>query len=159
MIGQQKNNRILYHQSESEVTQSCLTLCNPMDCSLPGSSVYGIFQAKVLEWVDISSSKGSSRSKQCVKVYVGCHNKFPQTWWLKITEIYPLMVLEFVSLQSKCVNRNMIPLKLLGENSSLPLPASNGSWHPLASLTQAVSLQSLCLSDCLLCVCVFPVSL
>ena len=38
-------------ESESEVTQSCLTLINPMDCSLPGSSVHGIFQARVLEWV------------------------------------------------------------------------------------------------------------
>ena len=35
---------------ESEVTQSCLTFCNPMDCSLSGSSVHGIFQARVLEW-------------------------------------------------------------------------------------------------------------
>ena len=35
---------------ESEVTQSCPTLCNPMDCSLPGSTVHGIFQARVLEW-------------------------------------------------------------------------------------------------------------
>ena len=32
--------------------QACLTLCNPMDCSLPGSSVHGIFQARILEWVD-----------------------------------------------------------------------------------------------------------
>ena len=38
-------------KSESEVAQSCLTLSNPMDCSLPGSSVHGIFQARVLEWV------------------------------------------------------------------------------------------------------------
>ena len=36
---------------ESEVTQSCLTLSDPMDCSLPGSSAHGIFQARVLEWV------------------------------------------------------------------------------------------------------------
>ena len=36
---------------ESEVAQSCPTLCNPMDCSLPGSSVHGIFQAVVLEWI------------------------------------------------------------------------------------------------------------
>ena len=35
---------------ESEVTQSCLTLSNPMDCSLPGSSIHGIFQARGLEW-------------------------------------------------------------------------------------------------------------
>ena len=37
-------------KSESEVTQSCPTLCDPMDCSPPGSSVHGIFQARVLEW-------------------------------------------------------------------------------------------------------------
>ena len=37
-------------ESESEVIQSCPTLRNPMDCSLPGSSIHGIFQARVLEW-------------------------------------------------------------------------------------------------------------
>ena len=42
--------------SDSEVTQSCLTLCDPIDCSLPGSSVHGIFQAIVLEWIAISFS-------------------------------------------------------------------------------------------------------
>ena len=43
-------------KSESEVAQSCPTLCNPMDCSLPGSSIHGIFQAKVLEWGAIAFS-------------------------------------------------------------------------------------------------------
>ena len=37
-------------KSESEVVQSCPTLSDPMDCSLPGSSAHGIFQARVLEW-------------------------------------------------------------------------------------------------------------
>ena len=41
-------------KSESEAAQSCLTLRDPMDCSLPGSSVHGIFQARVLEWVAIA---------------------------------------------------------------------------------------------------------
>ena len=41
-------------KSESEVAQLCLTLSDPMDCSLPGSSVHGIFQARVLEWVAIA---------------------------------------------------------------------------------------------------------
>ena len=41
--------------------QSCRTLCNPVDCSLPGFSVHGISQAKTVEWVAISSSRGSSR--------------------------------------------------------------------------------------------------
>ena len=43
-------------KSESEVAQSCLTLSNPMDFSLPGSSVHGIFQARVLEWGAIAFS-------------------------------------------------------------------------------------------------------
>ena len=46
-------------QVEVLVAQSCPTLCNPMDCSLPGSSIHGIFQAKILEWVVISFSRGS----------------------------------------------------------------------------------------------------
>ena len=45
---------------KSEVTQSCLTLCDPVDCSPPGSSLHGILQARILEWVAISFSRGSS---------------------------------------------------------------------------------------------------
>ena len=48
-------------ESESEVTQSCPILCTPMDCSLPGSSSNGIFQARILEWVTISFSKVLSK--------------------------------------------------------------------------------------------------
>ena len=48
------------NESESEVTQSHPTLSDPMDCGLPGSSIHGIFQARVLEWVAISFSRGSS---------------------------------------------------------------------------------------------------
>ena len=44
-------------KSESEVAQSCLTLPDPMDCSPPGSSVHGIFQARVLEWGAIAFSE------------------------------------------------------------------------------------------------------
>ena len=51
-----------------EVAQSCPTLCDPMDCSLPGSSVHGIFQARVLEWVAISFSRGSPRPRDCTQV-------------------------------------------------------------------------------------------
>ena len=46
-------------KSESEVAQSCPTLSDPMDCGPPGSSIHGIFQARVLEWVAISFSRGS----------------------------------------------------------------------------------------------------
>ena len=50
----------LQSESASEVAQLCATICDPIDCSLPGSSVHGIFQAIVLEWVAISLSRGSS---------------------------------------------------------------------------------------------------
>ena len=43
-------------ESESEVAQSCPTLCDPVDCSPPGSSVHGILQARILDWVAISYS-------------------------------------------------------------------------------------------------------
>ena len=55
-------------ESESEVTQSCLTLCDPMYCSLPGSSVHGIFQARILEWVPISFSWRSSQRRGWTRV-------------------------------------------------------------------------------------------
>ena len=42
---------------------SCPTLCNPMDCSPPNSSVYGILQVRILQWVAMPSSRGSSRPK------------------------------------------------------------------------------------------------
>ena len=44
--------------------KSCLTLCDPMDCSLPSFSVHGVFQARILEWVAISFSRGSSQPSQ-----------------------------------------------------------------------------------------------
>ena len=50
------------------VAQLCLTLCNPMDCSLPGSSVHGIFQARVLKWVAISFSRRSSQPRDWTQV-------------------------------------------------------------------------------------------
>ena len=52
------------------VAKPCLTLCNPMDCSPLGCSVYGISQAKILEWVVISLSKGSSQSRD--RTHVSC---------------------------------------------------------------------------------------
>ena len=48
-----RNNQDITLQKESEVTQSCPTLCDIMDCSLPGSSVHGIVQTRILEWVAI----------------------------------------------------------------------------------------------------------
>ena len=67
----------------SEVIQSCLTLCNPMDCCLPGSSILGIFQARVLEWVAISFSRVSfwPRDRTRVSCIIGRHF----TVWATVT--------------------------------------------------------------------------
>ena len=58
-----KEIRTLMHywkEKEREVAQLCLTLCDPMDYNLPGSSVHGVFQTRILEWVAISFSRRSS---------------------------------------------------------------------------------------------------
>ena len=65
------NNLKLYkvlNTKVSEVAQSCPTLCNPMDCSLPGFSVLGIFQARILEWVAISFSRRSFWPRNRIRV-------------------------------------------------------------------------------------------
>ena len=56
--------------SSSLVVQSCPTLCDPVDCSLPGASVQEILQARILEWVAISSSRGSSRPRD--QTHISC---------------------------------------------------------------------------------------
>ena len=65
-----KNNNIVIHICMLFLccVQSCLTLCNPMDYSLPASLVHGILQARILEWVFISSSRGSSQPKDQTQV-------------------------------------------------------------------------------------------
>ena len=65
-------------KSESEVAQSCPTLHDPMDCSLPSSSVHGISQARVLEWVAIAFSK--IRPCCCYFASVVSDSTRPQRW-------------------------------------------------------------------------------
>ena len=61
---------IMLRKKESEVTQLYPTLCDPVDCSLPGFSLHGILQARILEWVTISFSRGSSRPRD--RNWVSC---------------------------------------------------------------------------------------
>ena len=58
---------IQWHWDKS-LAQSCPTLCDPVDCSPPGSSVHGILQARILEWVAVSFSRGSSRPRDRTRV-------------------------------------------------------------------------------------------
>ena len=55
-------------ESESEVAQPGLTLCDPMVCSSPGSSIHGIFQGRILEWIATSFSRGSSRPRNWTRI-------------------------------------------------------------------------------------------
>ena len=59
-VGTEQKEQAQKPGSSCLVAKLCLTLCNPMDCNLPGSSVHRISQARVLQWVSISSSRGSS---------------------------------------------------------------------------------------------------
>ena len=68
----------------SEIAQLCLTLCDPMDCSLSGSSIHGIFQARVLEWIAISFSRGSSWPRNRTRVSRIAGRRF--TIWANIKE-------------------------------------------------------------------------
>ena len=85
--------------------QSCLTLCNPMDCSPPASSVHAILQARMLEWVAVPSSRGSSRPRDgnwvscgsctAAKLFIAERPESPNTsryniklWDIPMTEFY-----------------------------------------------------------------------
>ena len=81
--------RLFYHVwkwSESEVAQSCPTLCNPMDCSLLGSSIHGILQARILEWVAISFSRRSSQPRN--QTQVSCISGRHFTVWATREALY-----------------------------------------------------------------------
>ena len=85
------------HLCENEVAQSCPTLCNPLDCSPLGSSVHGIFQARILEWVAIFFSRGSSQPSdrtrvsrltgRCFTVWATRECSHP-VWYMQISSAY-----------------------------------------------------------------------
>ena len=70
------------------ITQSCPTLCDPMDCSLPGSSVHGILQARTLKWIAIPFSGGSSWPKDRARVSCSA-GRFFIVWATRDALIYP----------------------------------------------------------------------
>ena len=74
----------IVHDSKS--LHSCLTLCKPMDCGLPGSSVHVIIQARILEWVAISFSRGPSWPRN--QIQVSCiAGRFSNDWAMRETQI------------------------------------------------------------------------
>ena len=118
-------------KSESEVAQSCPTLSDPMDCSLPGFSVHGIFQARRLEWIAISYSRGFS---------------WPRDWTWVLTS--PVLAGGFFKTQcfsqkKKCLSTipicKLSPLRL-GEIGSPLLQWSLQNWFQ-SSLCGIVSIE------------------
>ena len=76
------------------VSQLYLTLCDPMDCSLPGSSVHGILQARILEWVAIPFSRGSSQLRDRTRICIA--GRFFTIWATRETLIYHYSYLFYV---------------------------------------------------------------
>ena len=114
-------------KSESEVAQSCPTLCNPMDCSLPGSSVHGVYQARVLEWVAIVSlTEGiwkswmkwrtrhvhvcwkSGELDLCLILLSSISEEWYVNWVLFLSILWKLLIT--FSPLSECLSRMKIPL-------------------------------------------------
>ena len=81
----QKYKHSIKSESESEVAQSFPTPCDPMDCSLPGSSVHGIFQAIVLEWIAIAFSRGPSQPKDRTRVSHNVDRRFT-IWATRVSQ-------------------------------------------------------------------------
>ena len=80
-------------KSESEVAQSCPTLSDPMDCSLPGSSIHGIFQARVLEWGAIANTSTNAQSRNMF------HKKYKSGKGPKRIRVFSLILCFFLFME------------------------------------------------------------
>ena len=81
---------ICWTKVKVKVTQSCPTLCDPMDCSSPGSSVHAVLQARILEWVAVPFSRGSSQPRDENQVSHIAGRFF--TIWVRIVILYYFMM-------------------------------------------------------------------
>ena len=109
---------LFYICVHAESLQSCWTLCDPMDCSLPGSSVHGVLQARILEWVSMPSSRGSSwpRDRTCVS-YLSCVGRWVLYYWRHLRS-------HFIYTSGIWWEGNGTPLQY----SCLENPMDRGAW-------------------------------
>ena len=119
------------------VTQSCPTLCDPMDCSPPGSSVHEILQARILEWVAISFSRGSSQPRDWTRV---CYTagRFFTNW---ATREYQFYVAH--DLWARNAERALLPCA--PGVPSARVPGTRGSIFKMASWLPQFFLALFCL--------------
>ena len=113
------------------VAKLCLTLCEPMDCSPPGSSVHGILQARVLEWVTIPPSRGSSQPRNQTRIsYVSCIGRQVLLLLVPLGKPIYIYICEYIYIYS---------YKLPSLLSLPPIPPSHR-----CRLSQSAGLGSLC---------------
>ena len=134
-------------KSESEVAQSCRTLSDPMDCSLPGSSVHGIFQANILEWGAIAYLYLKGEKHFCIGIQRRNPKPFKSAFENTpngVNDIEITSILQFSSVQSlSCVRLFATPWTAAYQappsmgfarqeyGSGVPLPTSTNSKVPL----------------------------
>ena len=109
----------------SEVVQSCLTLCDPMDCSPTDSSIHGIFQARILEWVAISFSRRSSWPRDRIQVSCIAGRHFP-IWTTREALVNEAEVDDF--LEFSCFFYNPMDVDSLISDSSAFSKSSLNIW-------------------------------
>ena len=125
-------------KSESEVTQSFLTLCDPMDCSLSGFSIHGIFQARVLEWgaIAFSNKQGQKTHSESASeleegLAITLFDTFTIFWttyvcvdgWMSVYMHVPIIFNQMTSPEKKMTSKGHIRnyWQSLDENTTLPL--------------------------------------
>ena len=115
-------------ERRKKVVQSCPTLCDPMDCSLLGSSIHGIFQARILEWVAVSFSRGTSRPRDWTQVSITVARRFTiwatrevqglnfLSWWhsrektqITLGDKMQARITKEQELWARCGHRNLSP--------------------------------------------------
>ena len=134
------------------VTQSRLTLCDTLDCNPPGSSVHGIFQARILEWVAISSSRGSSQPRdQTCGSRVSCIAGISYTCWSPYGYTYictqyllcwncfgcKWQKLHFSNLELLPKFREYLLIHIYEKSSGSWVSSTAISWDPKNSITNA----------------------
>ena len=158
-LGKDTNSNLILKNilplSESGVAQSCLSLCNPMACSLPGFSVHGIFQARILEWVTISFSRRSSQPRDWTRVSCIVGRRFTvwatrevrRCWILHISRNNTFHCVKSASVSHLVVSiAHQAPLSMgLSRQecwSGKPLPSPGDLPDPRSPALQADSLPS-----------------
>ena len=90
------------------VAQSCLTLCDPVDCSPPGFSVHRILQARMLEWVAISFSRGSSQPRDKTRVFLIAGRLF--SIWATREAFYGWVIFSCIYVERMAISSNAFPV-------------------------------------------------